>query len=164
MASIHLLQNVWYHLANIFSLGMSDGLAFLRKKISVEKGRISVKVASLGRGRELYPHLAVTEANEQAASDYVPRPYAGRVVAFCPKANFLGQGDADFGWGDVVRDGLSVCTLPFYPKAMLVDPFAKSLAERFNQYLAEAPLQGAPVDDLVGEINGVLEAAQEVHP
>ncbi|HJV35485.1 alpha/beta fold hydrolase, partial [Geomonas sp.] len=174
MSSIHLLQNLWYHLGNIVSLGMSDRLAFLRKKISVEKGRISVKVASLGKGKDLYPHLAVTEANEQAASAYVPRPYSGRVVAFCPKVNFWGQSDAAFGWGDVVRDGLSVCRLPFYPKAMLVDPFAKTLAERFNDYLSEAAadvgqekkvsLQGAPVDDLVGKINGVLETAQEIHP
>lgn len=163
----HLLQNLAYHLGNLLSLcTMSDRLAFLQRKVSVEKGRLAVKLASLGRGRDLYPHLAVTEANEEAASNYVPRPYAGRVVAFRPKVNFLGQNDPTFGWGDVVREGLVVCNLPMYPKAMLVDPFVKSLAKQMNRYLGEANLglHGTPVDDLVGEINGVLETSQEIHP
>ncbi|HJV66038.1 MAG TPA: thioesterase domain-containing protein [Geomonas sp.] len=174
MSLCHLLQNVGYHLGNLFSIGMSERLQFLQKKMAIEKGRVAVKVASLGRGKDRYPHLAVTEANEEAASGYVPGEYAGRVVVFRPRVNFLGQNDPAFGWGEVVRGGLSVCSLPFYPKAMLVEPFVRTLAGEINRCLAEAlaaergnahlSLQGTPVDDLVGEIDGVLETAQEIHP
>ncbi|GFE57108.1 thioesterase domain-containing protein [Geobacter sp. AOG1] len=138
---VHLLQNVGYHLGNLLSLGMSDRLRFLKKKLSVEKGRLALRFASWGRkGEERmpYPHLAVTEANEQAATEYIPREYSGRVVVFRPKVHFLGQNDATFGWGEVVREGLSVCSLPIYPKAMLVEPFVQSLAEEINRYLGQA--------------------------
>ncbi|MRR07219.1 MAG: hypothetical protein EG828_09790 [Deltaproteobacteria bacterium] len=147
LSLFHLLQNLGYHLGNLISIGMADRMKFLHKKMSVEKGRIAFRFASWGTmrksnrkggGRVVYPHLAITQANENAATNYVPREYSGRVVVFRPKVNFLGQNDPTFGWGEVVRDGLSVCTLPMYPKAMLVEPFVENLAEEFNRFLGQA--------------------------
>ena len=146
LSLFHMLQNVRYHLGNLLSLGMSDRLKFLNKKLSVEKGRLAIRFASWGNMRrrgeggdgDLYPHLAITQANEQAATEYVPRDYSGRVVVFRPKVHFLGQNDPEFGWGEVVRDGLAICNLPIYPKAMLVEPFVRNLAEEFNRFLGQA--------------------------
>lgn len=147
LSLFHLLQNVGYHLGNILSIGMSDRLKFLHKKLSIEKGRLAFRFASWGTMRKrtrkgdervLYPHLAVTQANENAATTYVPREFSGRVVVFRPKVHFLGQNDPEFGWGEVVREGLSVCTLPMYPKAMLVEPFVENLAEEYNRFLGQA--------------------------
>lgn len=143
----HLSQNAWYHLGNILSVGMSDRVKFLKEKLTVTKGRLRVRFASLvnwekarGEGADgsLYPHLAIAKANEAAACEYVPKAYSGLVVVFRPKVHFLGQNDPEFGWGEVVRDGLTVCLLPVYPKAMLVEPFVQNLSEEFNAFLDSA--------------------------
>ncbi len=147
LSLFHMSQNVWYHLGNVLSLRMSDRVMFLKEKWTVAKGRLGIRFASWinrrkredERGsRSVYPHLAITKANEAAAYEYVPKTYTGRVVIFRPKVHFLGQNDSEFGWGGVVRDGLTVRRLPIYPKAMLVEPFVQILAEEFKSCLEEA--------------------------
>lgn len=143
LSLFHLLQNMGYHLGNLAGLPMPERIKFLHTKILVEKGRFAIRLktyfeAGKGKKKPLYPHLAITEANEQAATNYVPRPYSGPVLVFKPKVNFVGQNDPSFGWGEVVREGLTVCKLPIYPKAMLVEPFVKKVAEEFNAFVGKA--------------------------
>ncbi len=144
MTLLHLPQNVFYHLGSVLSVGMSDRKKFLKEKLKVAMGRLSIRVSTLLASKNqrtkdseapVYPHLAIAKANEQAAYNYVPKSYSGQVVLFRPKVHFLGQNDAEFGWGEVAREGLRVCQLPVYPKAMLVEPFVQNLAEEFNACL-----------------------------
>jgi sugar O-acyltransferase (sialic acid O-acetyltransferase NeuD family) len=148
LSLFHLAQNLWYHLRSVLALGMSDRAKFLKNKWTVAKGRLGIRFASWinskkredDGGRQAYPHLAIAKANEEAAFKYVPKTYIGKVVVFRPKGHFLGQNDPAFGWGGVVREGLTVRQLPVYPKAMLVEPFVKDLAEEFKSCIEQSCL------------------------
>ena len=143
----HLLQNVRYHLGNFLSIRASDRWKFLKEKCVVAKGRLRIRFATwvntlkrawASNEDHRYLHLTIKKVNEQAAHAYLPKAYSGRVVVFRPRVYFLGQNDPEFGWGGVVRSGLSVCQLPFYPRSMLVEPFVQTLAEELKACLEEA--------------------------
>jgi hypothetical protein len=78
----------------------------------------------------------VKKVNDQAAFDYVPQPYNGRVVLIRPKGYFVGQKSYGLGWDGVVRRELEVHELPVYPKGILVEPFCRKLAETLNLSLS----------------------------
>jgi len=146
LSLFHLAQNAWYHLGSVLSIDMSDRVKFLKEKWTVAKGRLGIRLVTYahtrkrdgeGAGGSVYPHLAIAKANDKAAYEYVPKIYSGRVVVFRPKVHFLGQNDSEFGWGGIVRDGLTVLHLPIYPKAMLVEPFVQTLAEEFKSCLEQ---------------------------
>ena len=77
-----------------------------------------------------YPHLLVKQINDRAAAQYVPRPYTGRVAVIRPHDGFSGLNDPAFGWGEVVREGLTVSEIPIHPRGMLVEPFVRTLAQK----------------------------------
>jgi thioesterase domain-containing protein/acyl carrier protein len=147
LSLFHILQNIYFHLTNFLSIGMSDRWLFLNEKFKVAKGRLAIRFAvGVNKFKRLwganadhrFPHLLVKKVNEKATYDYLPKVYSGRVVAFRPKTFFFGQNDPVFGWEEVVRNGLLVRQLPFYPKCMLVEPFVKILAEELKACLEEA--------------------------
>jgi amino acid adenylation domain-containing protein len=136
---LHFLQNLWFHAANIFSLGARDRKKFLRQKMDVESSRIGIRLhaayhalknlGSTGK-RASYPHLIVGKVNHDAMHRYDPRPYNGRVAVIRPKGNFLGLTSRSLGWSEVVAGGgLEIHELPVYPKGILVEPFCRLLAE-----------------------------------
>jgi len=141
----HWLQNLWFHGANFFLAGSKNRWSFVREKwdIALTRGGIRLRtmyhdlVRSSGR-QNSYPHMHVREVNDQAAMKYMPRPYSGRVVVIRPKGNFRRFDHPSLGWSDVVRDGLEIRELPFYPKGMLVEPFVQTLAQELRECLSEA--------------------------
>ena len=62
---LHFLQNLWFHAANIFSLGAKDRKKFLRQKVDVESSRIGIRLraayhalanlGSAGKRKQLSP-------------------------------------------------------------------------------------------------------------
>jgi len=135
---LHFLQNLWFHAANIFSLGAKDRKKFLRQKMDVESSRIGIRLraachalSNLGSAekRKSYPHLIVGKINHGAMHRYDPRPYNGRVAVIRPKGNFLGLTSTSLGWSEVVGEGLEIHELPVYPKGILVEPFCRLLAD-----------------------------------
>jgi amino acid adenylation domain-containing protein len=137
---VRFFQNLWFHLANILSLRWKDQGKFLREKIDIEVSRLRIRLLRRAFGRKTrhnYRHLLIKKVNDEAALQYVPRPYVGRVAVIRPKGHFLGLADRSLGWSEVVRDGLEVHQLPVYPRGMLVEPFCQRLAETLNLCLQE---------------------------
>ena len=144
---LHLLQNLWFHAANLCFAGNKDRWNFIREKWDVELTRVGIKLRALYHAlyvrssraiQNSYPHLLVKRVNDHAMRQYVPRPYSGRVVVIRPKGNFWGLDLPTLGWGEVVRDGLEIRELPIYPKGMLVKPFVQTLAQELKACLKEA--------------------------
>jgi hypothetical protein len=136
-----MLQNVRYHCANLLLIPSHKRREFLSEKWKVACERMRIRLGAWvhpgSRGRRPedengYAHLAAKRINDRALNRYSPQPYSGRVVLFRPRGYFLGLDDPDFGWGDILRPGLEVYLLPFYPKAMLVEPFVQILAREMN--------------------------------
>lgn len=145
LAFFRLLQNTKYHCANLLLIPSGNRRQFSSEKWKVASERLRIRLDAwahaVSRSRRLkdgtsHAHLAAKRANDRALIQYRPRPYSGRVVLFRPKQFFLGLDDPEFGWGDVVRPGLEVCYLPFYPKGMLVEPFVQVLAHELNRCLS----------------------------
>jgi len=139
LTPLHFLQNLWFHTANILSLGAKDRKKFLIQKADVESSRIRIRLRaayhaltnlfSAGK-RTSYPHLIVGKVNHAAMHRYDPRPYKGRVAVIRPKGNFLALTSRSLGWSAVVDgSGLEIHELPVYPKGILVEPFCRLLAE-----------------------------------
>ncbi len=144
---VHSLQNLWFHGANFCVAGSADRWKFLNEKSAVAMTRARIRLRALSRALtpgdktetvSNYPHLLVTTVNHRAADQYVPEPYAGRVVIFRPKRSFQGRNDPSLGWGGTVPEGLAVCEIPIYPRGMLVEPFIQKLAQELSACLKEA--------------------------
>jgi len=144
---IHFLQNLWFHAANFATIPPAQRKKFLGEKVDIARLRTSIRLAAayhaicrLGGSRERhsYPHFAVKKINDQAADNYVPQSYRGRVAIIRPKGNFVGLGSPSLGWSDIVRGNLEVHELPVRPKGMLVEPFCRYLAEALELCLHSA--------------------------
>ncbi len=141
LAPLRLVQNVWFHLANLFAVRREDRWKFFGEKMDTAIARLGIRLRAalhglLGMGcrrtQDAFPHLKVKKVNDQAAFDYVPQPYDGRVVLIRPTGYFVGQKNYCLGWDCVVRGGLEVHELAVYPKGILVEPFCRQLAETLN--------------------------------
>lgn len=144
---VHLLQNVWFHMANAVSIRSQDRKKFISEKMDIALARLGVRFrAAYHAFRRLggradhngYPHLTVRKVNDRAAIQYVPQLYNGRVVVIRPKGHFVGLGSPSLGWDGVVQGGLDIRELPVYPKGMLVEPFCRALAETLELCLRNA--------------------------
>jgi phthiocerol/phenolphthiocerol synthesis type-I polyketide synthase E len=144
---MYLAQDIWFHAANVFLAADKERWRFFREKCNVQAARAGVRVRALyhsmkskhreGQGSE-FPHLTAKKFNDRAAGQYVPKPYSGRVVLFRPKSHFLGHDQFDFGWREILGDGLEVRRLPMFPKGMLVEPFVQNLARELGACLSGA--------------------------
>jgi thioesterase domain-containing protein/acyl carrier protein len=144
LALCRLLQNVRYHCANLMLIPSLNRREFLSEKWNVASERLRIRLDAWahpsrqdqrsGEGNS-YAHLVAKKINDRALNRYCPQPYSGRVVLFRPRKYFRGLDDLEFGWGDILGPGLEVHQLPFYPKAMLVEPFVRVLASELNRCL-----------------------------
>jgi len=144
---LHLLQNFWFHCANILSLPGKDRERFLKEKVDIAFGRLTIRLQAAfhamcalgGKNQpESFPHLLIKKVNDQAVDRYEPKPYRGRVVIIRSSGHFAGLTDPNYGWGDFVREGLEVHQLPMYPKGMLIEPFCQKLAQTLQVCLQRA--------------------------
>jgi len=145
-SSVHFLQDLWFHAANVASIPWEDGKKFLRDKVDteLERGRIRLHAAAQALAwalrrptRNSYPHLAVWKANDQALDRYVPRPYRGKVTVIREKGHFLGHSNPTMGWDTIVPEGVDIRELPVRPKGMLVEPFCRLLAATVTSCLED---------------------------
>ena len=74
-------------------------------------------------------HFKVGMALREGLQRYVPQPYAGPAVLFRPRMQpRFGVGDRTRGWGALVKEGLTICTVPGNHLAMLQEPHVQVLA------------------------------------
>ncbi|RJQ58217.1 MAG: non-ribosomal peptide synthetase [Desulfobacteraceae bacterium] len=141
----HKVQNVKFHLDNLWILPMKDKVTFLSKKSLTELTRMKEKarialhlIARKLRlpSSEKYPHVNLTRINDAAYIKYTPKTYRGRITLFRPKKHYSGYTLNDFGWGEVAQGGVDVRTLPVNPRGSLVEPFVQELARELALSIA----------------------------
>jgi thioesterase domain-containing protein/acyl carrier protein len=134
LAAAHLLQNFWFHGANLLSIRAGGRWNFIREKLDVAIGRLRTRlkdvydtaVAGPKTQRQVWQ---VRQVNDRAAIEYEPQRYNGRMVVIRCKGHFWKLDDPTLGWGDVARNGLELHAVPIYRKGILVEPFVKVLAD-----------------------------------
>jgi phthiocerol/phenolphthiocerol synthesis type-I polyketide synthase E len=143
----HSIQNIKFHMDNLWLARSSGGFAFFKEKLRVQKTRARVAVqvwlSKMAHGfradaESAYPHLFVTKVNDQAFIQYVPRKYAGRITVFRARKNFAGLDNPQLGWSGMAEGGVDVHVLPVKPRGMLVEPFVRLLAEELRTCIQEA--------------------------
>jgi len=157
---LHLLQNLWFHGANATSIRGEDRKKFLSEKMDIALTRLGIRFrAAHSHLRRLtghasqngYPHLMIKRVNDDAAAQYLPRPYAGRVAIIRSKGSFVNYDSPDLGWGPFVREGLEIHKLAVYQKGMLIEPFCRLLAEKLRLCLDPHAEEAAKGTDRVPE-------------
>jgi amino acid adenylation domain-containing protein len=134
LSPLHFVQNVWFHVANVMAVPSETRSDFIREKLDVELTRWRIWFDAAGRflfprgsDESSYAHLKIKKTNDRAASQYIPRPYVGRVAVIRPQGYFTGLSSRSYGWEGLVQR-LEVHNLPVYPRGMLVEPFSRRLA------------------------------------
>jgi thioesterase domain-containing protein/acyl carrier protein len=155
-APVHLLQNVWFHCANSFSIRGKDRTRFLREKVDIALTRLGIGLRAMGdafrRPRSAKTHhsgslVALKRINDEAAFRYVPRPYSGRVALIRSRGYFSGLTSPSYGWSDLVRGNLEIHELPVYPRGMLIEPYCGLLADTIKMCLSISGVASAgPLD------------------
>jgi thioesterase domain-containing protein len=78
----------------------------------------------------------VFKANEQAAKDYAPRVYPGRVVLFRSNYTMLTQlRDRHAGWSTYAGRGLKIHEIPGDHDSILLEPQVQLVAEQLKECL-----------------------------
>ena len=136
--------NLYYHFLNLLS-ARGERWTFFKEKLKVEMNRlrVSARMAHLktksiisGNNEHLH-HLKVAEAYDQALERYDVQPYSGKVALFIAKKSLMGFKVPKGGWGETIKDGLEVYTLPINPRGSMVDPYVRDLASKLQSLLNE---------------------------
>ncbi len=147
--SYNAWQKLYFHSANFLSLDFSGKKDFFLEKLKILWNRIPVwRGMLLGRlGENLSAEKSesrilgqIWQANDRAAAEYVPAPFAGMVTDFRPKKQYRMLSRPDLKWEKLAHGGQEVVVLPVYPAGMLVEPFVKHLAAALRNSIDKAIL------------------------
>jgi amino acid adenylation domain-containing protein len=98
-------------------------------------GRVGIMRAPVAPKRPADLVMAMVLATRR----YVPSPYRGRVVLFKQTADPGGRFRLkDYGWGEVVRDGLEICEIPGDHLSLLVEPGVATVAAKLDAAMKSA--------------------------
>ena len=127
-------------------------IATLQRHLRTTLWRYRYKL-QLRAGKAVPPPEALPDIERvvlQAALDYRPKPYGGRVVYFkrgeLPKSDYF---EADFGWGRLLRNGLEIRETGGRHGEMFKPPHVQALAAAVRELLAEVRSH-APDDNAAG--------------
>jgi len=131
------LEKIYFAMRNTLAAG--SGLStFVREKLSVVsdrrkvwRGEIQRKVQAAASDQQLLAQ--VWENNDRAAMQYRPQPYSNQVTLFRP-----GQRHSVFHGCEFENIDAHVETIPCFPAAMMLEPFAATLATRLTSAIATA--------------------------
>ncbi|MHC5721788.1 MAG: thioesterase domain-containing protein, partial [Nostoc sp.] len=88
-------------------------------------------------------HLKSIDTNTQAISEYIFSPYLGRAILLRTEDQNRSEAigtryDPEFGWGDLVLEGLDIHYLPGSHLDILKEPNVQVLAEILRNCLTQA--------------------------
>jgi len=137
-----LVHRVDRHMGNVLLLGPKEGLSYIKERLNMIPRKLS-----RGIGLPLpLPRRAISNAMRQAALNYNPRVYQGRVTLF-RAANFAGYcRDPQFGWGKLAAGGLEIHVVPGYYGDIAIEPRVGVLAEQLIPCLRNAQATGQETD------------------
>jgi thioesterase domain-containing protein/acyl carrier protein len=145
-AVVFFYQKLEFHLRNFMQLNREGKKTFFDEKLKVAQSRKQVVagmiLARLGwlRGRYAVADLLpakVWEVNDQAALDYVPRLYAGKITHFRPAKEYRCHMGPALGWDPWAAE-VETHRVAAYPAGMLVEPFVAGLAEHVQDCIERA--------------------------
>lgn len=132
-----LYQKINFHLRNFLLLDSAKKVTFFREKYKVLQARQEIWAgtiqAKLGRrpdgtnAEQMIP-AQLWATNDQAALDYQPRPYPGKITHFRPRAEYAIHITPGLEWDGLAEGGVETHRMNVYPAGMLVEPFVGQLA------------------------------------
>ncbi len=145
-------KRVSFHLQYLLQEGPTYALKKLRKRISSSKDRLVGIISrvcgkfSPSLGRNLPSYLPEVSSDirlqlySQAAKDYVPHPYPGKVILFraIDQSKFETYYTDPKGWGELAEGGLEVHPVPGDHLGILKEPNVKILAAKLRSCLEQA--------------------------
>jgi thioesterase domain-containing protein len=144
--AIFIYQKLEFHLSNFMQLDAKGKKTFFDEKVKVAQSRREVMVGALlsrlgwlGHrltAADLLPST-VWEVNDQAALDYLPRMYQGKITHFRPAKEYRVHLGPKLGWDQLALE-VETHRVPAYPAGMLVDPFVAELADRVRDCIDRA--------------------------
>jgi amino acid adenylation domain-containing protein len=135
------LQKANFHLGNLLRLGPGNLRGYLSEKLRMarEAARAAASLQLRRTRNALHSRsdtagalVGLQELNDAAAWQYVPQPYDGMVTIFRPQKNYDFMPDPQLGWGKVVEGRIDLVQLPIHPHAMLIGPWAGSVAKELK--------------------------------
>ena len=143
----HTLQQWVFHVLGFLSLDLAGKSKFLREKTTVLCNRIPVwrgmlrsrfgKQSSVGVSNDVL--LAnIWKTNDKACWNYIPKPYAGRVIDIRPLKQYRVFNKRDLKWDSLALGGQETIVLSAYPGNMLVEPFVGELAAALRKSMDSA--------------------------
>lgn len=147
------IQFVRIHLRNFGRLTPKNKLKYVRERVQwhIKKAKMSYKEYLQSQQVESVPCFNILEANVQAAKNYVPQVYSGRVTLLrsseqSPKCFH----DPQLGWGDFAGEGVEIHEISGPHESIMTEPYIRVLAEKMNLCLekAEAAIANEQVSDV----------------
>jgi len=143
-----LRQKFGFHFQNLTQLGVKDLFGYLSEKLrmaeeagqgKVAAGLETLKNAVSGAAEDAGAEVYIQEINHQAAWSFVPQPSDVTLTVFSPRKNYDFFPDPKMGWDEITGGHLEVVGLPVLPHAMLIEPYATTLAGEIKNRLPTVP-------------------------
>jgi hypothetical protein len=141
------LQRVSFHLRNFILLKTKEKISFVKEKAEVAKrrrnvwfGMIKMKISNkVAFGNKQASYLYnLWRFNDQAAGNYKPKYYPGRITQFKPVKEYSRLIGPELGWDRLAGGGVETCILQVYPAGMLIEPFVKFTAGKLKICIQKA--------------------------
>jgi phthiocerol/phenolphthiocerol synthesis type-I polyketide synthase E len=145
-------QKGLFHWMNFWLLNKSGQTSFLANKFSDLRSRTRIwagRLLSLLSKRAvssnpLARQSEIWKLNDRACFSYHANFYDGRMTIFLPKKKYSVHSVPEAMWTHDQAMEIDLVTLPFYPAAMLVEPFVQELAKNITSKIAKALTQLPP--------------------
>ncbi len=142
-------ERLIFHAANFLALDKGGRAGFMREKIETLRWRFSVwremhfgrSPSNADQSRSAAATIGrIWKSNQNAAANYVPRPYSGAVTEFRPARQYRSLLRPELTWDKVALGGQNIVVLPVTAPAVLIEPFVKHLAAALTASI-EAAIQ-----------------------
>ena len=137
-------KSIQIHLSNLLQLANQDKIQYIKDRIDYRFNNVDYREFLLRSFPEDAPPsselLQLIDANFQASSSYVARPYSGNLTLFrCQMQTLDYYLSPDLGWGDLVSGNLEICNVASSHYTILREPVVRLVAEKIVSCLEKIP-------------------------
>ena len=158
--AIYYWQKIEFHARNLMLLPATERKVFWQEKLSVLKRRTKVwsgmiknNNQSSEKGEDALHHTALASVwknNDDAALDYQPSFYEGKITHFRAQQEYNIHSDSSMRFENLAKE-VETRILPVYPAGMMVPPFVSRLADeiasRIEHLVEQNQAKDAPLED-----------------
>ena len=137
-------KSIQIHLSNLLQLANQDKIQYIKDRIDYRFNNVDYREFLLRSFPEDAPPsselLQLIDANFQASSSYVARPYSGNLTLFrCQMQTLDYYLSPDLGWGDLVSGNLEIYNVASSHYTILREPVVRLVAEKIMSCLEKIP-------------------------